>query len=49
MTEVEQRQNHNSDIESEKEKESENDKKSGRPLSGVWKHFDRGESHREIF
>jgi hypothetical protein len=43
MTEKEQRQN-NSNTESEKEKESETNTKLGRPRSGVWKHFDRGES-----
>ena len=41
MTEQEQRQLVSSDTESEKEKEN---AKAGRPQSGVWKHFDRGES-----
>lgn len=40
MSEQEQRQNNNS----EPEKENETYKNLGRPLSGVWKHFDRGES-----
>lgn len=51
MTEQERRQNDefiefivSSDTESEKEKENETNTKSGRPQSGVWKHFDRGES-----
>jgi hypothetical protein len=42
MTEQEQRKD--SDIEPEMEKENEIYTKSGRPLSGVWKHFNRGES-----
>src|SRR6266496_836937 len=47
MTEQEQRQNNRlvlSDTESEKEKEKEVHTKIGRPQSGVWKHFVRGES-----
>src|SRR6185295_5300067 len=44
MTEQEPRQSASSDTESEKENENEIHTKSGRPQSGVWKHFDRGES-----
>ena len=44
MTEQERRQLVSSDTESEKERENEIHTKSGRPQSGVWKHFDRGES-----
>src|ERR1700733_1511237 len=43
MTEQEQRQNI-SDTEPERERDSETHTKSGRPQSGVWNHFDRGES-----
>ena len=45
MTEQERRQNNNN--EPEKEKENETYTNLGRPLSGVWKHFDRGESRGE--
>src|SRR5688572_26337258 len=44
MTEKEQRQLVSSDTESEKENENETHTKPGRPQSGIWKHFDRGES-----
>jgi hypothetical protein len=45
MTEQKQRQNNRLELSNtEKEKENETHTKSGRLQSGVWKHFDRGES-----